>query len=117
MKSNGLLIVWLSGVYLITLGAGPAWSPEKLQKYVHKKIKLNEAVLRIQSKNIGDEGARFLAQSPMLKKVKKLVLYDTGVGDEGIRALASSAVLHNLETLLLENNLISDQGVQSIADS
>ena len=97
--------------------AASDWTPEKLQKYVERKIKRNDKVLRINLKPIGDAGAKFLAEFSPLKNLTTLILYGAGIGDEGARSLAHSTTLANLTSLSLENNLVSDEGVKFLADS
>ena len=114
--------VWF-GIFCLILiwpvmgNTGPVMDLDQLHKYVNKKIKRNEAVLQIKSKTIGDEGAIFLANSPLLQKVRKLVLNDTGITDTGIRALSKSAFLGNLKILDLGHNQIRDRGVQALAQT
>ena len=60
---------------------------EEIGKYIQKKLKRNNQVLRINSKNLGDEGVAYLAGSSILKTVSTLIIYKGHFGDEGVRAL------------------------------
>ena len=110
-------IFFLIFIWTVSGDTGPVLDLEQLHQYVSKKIKRNETVLRIKSKTIGDEGALFLANSPLLQKVHKLVLNDTGITDTGIRALAKSVFLGTLKTLDLGHTQIRDRGAQHLAES
>ena len=54
---------------------GEGISEDKLDKYIKRKLMRNPAVLRISEKPIGNQGARFLADSTRLKAVTDLVIY------------------------------------------
>jgi hypothetical protein len=90
---------------------------EQIEKYIASKLKRNNRVLRINEKSIGDEGAKFLAESPLLEGVEKLIIYKGNIRDEGVQALADSKKLARLTALYLENNYITDRGARMIASS
>ena len=72
---------------------------EEIERYIQKKLKRNDQVLRINGKNLGDEGVAHLAKSSLLKTVSVLILYKGNFGDEGVRALAESKNLNQLIAL------------------
>ncbi|GIT65560.1 MAG: hypothetical protein Ct9H300mP23_11870 [Nitrospinota bacterium] len=49
--------------------APPKMTGEEIERYIQKKLKRNDQVLRINGKNLGDEGVAHLAQSSLLKTV------------------------------------------------
>ncbi len=69
------------------------------------------------SNEIGDEGARALAQSPHLTSLSQLHLNYNGIGDEGARALAQSPHRTSLAYLGLRGNGIGDEGARALAQS
>jgi len=82
--------------YFFVVSASPVrMSGEDLLQYIEKKLRRNSVTLRINNKNLGDEGAKTLAQSPLLKSVKTLVIYKGNIGDAGVRALADSTSLES----------------------
>jgi len=117
MRPNRWILFGIFLVFLFNVGASPLMPLDKLEKYVQKKIKRNNQVLKIKSKHLGDQGAQFLAESSLLQNVTILALIDTMIGDEGIRALANSKNLTQVTILQLGNNRISDVGVKEIANS
>ena len=90
---------------------------EQIEKYIALKLKRNDRVLRLNEKSIGDKGVKFLATSPLLESVEKLIIYKGNIRDEGVRALADSRKLVQLTALYLENNQITDRGAGMIASS
>ena len=112
------LKILLPFLCLFVLGsASPKMTGEEIGNYIQKKLKRNNQVLRINSKNLGDDGVAYLASTPILKTVKTLILYKGHFGDEGVRALAESENLDQLTALYLENNNITDLGVEHISRS
>ena len=104
--------------YVFTLGAtSGTMSGAAVEKYIQKKLKRNDKILRINEKNLGDSGLTVLAQSPWVRSITTLVLYKVHISDEGIRALAESPHLKNLQALHLEHNFITDKGVEIISNS
>ena len=89
--------------------ASPRMTGEEIERYIQKKLKRKDNLLRINDKNLGDEGVAHLAESSLLNTVSTLILYKGNFGDEGVRALAGSENLGKLTVLFLENNNISDQ--------
>lgn len=55
-------------------------------------------------RGVRDEGAEFIAASPVLRELRELSLRSTGVGPTGARALAGSPNLAGLERLILTEN-------------
>ena len=47
---------------------------EEIEKYIQKKLKRNDKLLRINGKNLGDEGVSHLAKLPLLQTVSTLSL-------------------------------------------
>ena len=90
---------------------------EEIEKYIQKKLKRNDKLLRINGKNLGDEGVSHLSKLPLLQTVSTLILYKGNFGDEGVRMLAASKNLGQLTALSLENNNITDNGVAYISRS
>ena len=104
-------VLILAFLYVFTLGAvSSPMSGTAVEKYIQKKLKRNNKILRINEKNLGDLGLAVLAQSPLVSSVTTLVLYKVNISDEGVRALAESPHLKNLEALYLEHNLLLTGG-------
>ena len=90
-------VLILAFLYVFTLGAvSSPMSGTAVEKYIQKKLKRNNKILRINEKNLGDLGLAVLAQSPLVRSVTTLVLYKVNISDEGVRALAESPHLKNL---------------------
>jgi uncharacterized protein (TIGR02996 family) len=68
-------------------------------------------------KGLTDEGARILADSPHLTKLRRLYLANNGIGSAGVVALAASPHLTNLRSLDLLQNQIDDEGLIALANS
>ena len=95
-----MLKILLPFLCFFVLGsASPRMTGEEIGKYIEKKLKRNNQVLRINAKNLGDDGVAYLARSPILKTVETLILYKGHFGDEGVRALAESENLDQLTAL------------------
>lgn len=74
--------------------------------------------LALTGNEISDQGAKLLAQSPVLEAVEALYLSRTQIGDEGVAALARSPHLGKLDTLALGTlEELTDQGAQALIDS
>jgi uncharacterized protein (TIGR02996 family) len=73
--------------------------------------------LDLSDNTLGEEGARVLAASPMLGKLRRLSLAGCRVGVAGIRALASTPALAGLEHLDLSSNYARTLGTESLAAS
>ena len=68
-------VLILAFLYVFTLGAvSSPMSGTAVEKYIQKKLKRNNKILRINEKNLGDLGLAVLAQSPLLRSVTTLVL-------------------------------------------
>jgi Ran GTPase-activating protein (RanGAP) involved in mRNA processing and transport len=61
----------------------------------------NVQYLNLNHNGISDEGIKILAQSPHLKKLKRLHLKDNPINGEGILALFNSEALENLSNFQL----------------
>ena len=118
MFCNRWVALWLP-FFFISLAANSSASmtDEQIEKYISLKLKRNDRVLRLNEKSIGDKGVKFLAKSPLLESVEKLIIYKGNIRDEGMRALADSRKLVQLTALYLENNQITDRGAGMIASS
>ena len=98
----------LAFFYVFNLGAASGtMSATAVEKYIQKKLKRNDKILRINEKNLGDSGLAVLARSPIVRSVRTLVLYKVEITDKGVRALSQSPNLKNLEYLHLEHNFIT----------
>ena len=61
--------------YVFTLGAASGtMSGTAVEKYIQKKLKRNDKILRINEKYLGDSGLAVLAQSPLVRSITTLVL-------------------------------------------
>ena len=116
-RQNGWIALGILIIFIFSLGVASPMPQDELRKYVEKKIKRNDQALRIRSKLLGLQGAKFLAGSPLLQNVKTLVLFDTGLGDKGTQVLVESKILKNLISLNLGGNNIGDEGAKKIAHS
>ena len=67
--------------------------------------------------DIGDEGAKALAESETLSRLTTLNLGDNDIGEEGVKALAEPKTLSRLTTLHLSINDIGVEGAMAIASS
>jgi uncharacterized protein (TIGR02996 family) len=67
--------------------------------------------------NLGETGARALAESPFLKSLVSLDLSGCNLGPDGVRVLAASPNLANLTSLALAHNAIGDEGARALASS
>ena len=82
-----------------------------------KQNLVNGDTLDLEKANIGNDGAKELAQMEILAQVTRLELGDNQIGDEGVNALMASPHISNVKILNLKSNEISEQGVQAIANS
>ena len=73
--------------------------------------------LYLGSNEIGDEGARALAQSEHLASLTQLYLGYNGIGEEGARALAQSPHLCSLTYLSLDDNEMGEEGKRALSES
>jgi uncharacterized protein (TIGR02996 family) len=73
--------------------------------------------LSLYRNNVGDEGLRALAGAPWLANVRSLNLVDNGLSAEGARALAGPDRAASLAVLLLANNSLGDEGLRALAAS
>jgi uncharacterized protein (TIGR02996 family) len=72
--------------------------------------------LKLSGWQLGDAGARALAESPYLN-LTHLNLHQTGIGPEGAAALAASPRLSRLRVLHLDRNLLGPKGVRALVSS
>jgi uncharacterized protein (TIGR02996 family) len=70
--------------------------------------------LRLRSSDVGDAGAKEIAQSGILKRLKVLELQLGCISDEGAKALASSPDIKNLELLDLSHNALTPDGIAAL---
>jgi hypothetical protein len=70
--------------------------------------------LWIGGNRLGDAGARALARSPNLARLRLLDLSSNGIGDAGALALAESPHLSGLTELDLDDNPISEQAMEAV---
>jgi Leucine Rich repeat len=70
--------------------------------------------LQIRLCDMGDKGAKTIAASGILKRLKVLDLQHGCVTDEGARVLAASPDLKNLELLDLTNNALTKEGIKAL---
>lgn len=68
------------------------------------------AELDLSHNELGEAGARVLAESPLLAGLKVLRLIGCGIPDDGARAFATSPHLNKLVALDLGNNPVNDTG-------
>ncbi len=71
----------------------------------------------LSSNQIGDLGARSLAESPQLKQLRALDLRSNEIGAEGAAALAGAVGLARLSSLSLSHNPLGLVGVRALAGS
>jgi uncharacterized protein (TIGR02996 family) len=74
-------------------------------------------VLGLATCEIGPEGARQLADMPLLEGLRELDLRSNRLGDEGAIALARSPRARNLRVLRLGANQLGPEGAEAIASS
>ena len=67
-RSQVLLLIFLC-VFILG-AASKTMSGEAVEKYIQKKIKRNDKVLRINKKNLGDKGLAAIAQSPLVCSIE-----------------------------------------------
>jgi hypothetical protein len=70
--------------------------------------------LRLRSSDVGDAGAREIAQSGILKRLKVLELPLGCISDKGAQALADSPDLRHLELLDLSYNALTPAGIAAL---
>ncbi len=76
MLVNRWVALWLPFFYISLVAASTApMTGDQLEKYIARKLKRNDRILRLNEKMIGDKGAKVLAESPLLKNVETLIIY------------------------------------------
>jgi uncharacterized protein (TIGR02996 family) len=70
--------------------------------------------LCLRSSDVGDAGAKEIAQSGILKRLKVLELQLGCISDEGARALAACPDLKNLQLLELSYNALTKDGIAAL---
>ncbi len=85
MLVNKWVALWLPFFYISLVAASTVpMTGDQLEKYIARKLKRNDRILRLNEKTIGDEGAKVLAQSPLLKNVLGSSHRGLGRGSVGI---------------------------------
>ena len=74
-------------------------------------------LLSLACREVKDQGAAYLAESPHLKDLRELDLGYTGIQDAGAAALAASPYLRGLQRLWLEDNELSDESWAQLKES
>jgi hypothetical protein len=70
--------------------------------------------LRLRSSDVGDAGAKEIASSGILKRLRVLELQLGCISDEGAKALAASPDLTNLQLLDLSHNGLTKKGIAAL---
>ena len=73
--------------------------------------------LHLGNANLGDEGARALARSNSLSRLRVLWLNGNRLGDRGVESLAASPRLPRLQELHLDNNEVDSQAAEALIES
>jgi hypothetical protein len=93
MFVNRLVALWLPFFYISLVAASDTMmAGEEIEKYIARKLKSNDRILRLNEKFIGNEGAKILAKSSLLRNVETLIIYKGNIRDEGVRSLADSNI-------------------------
>ena len=97
----------------------PLLTLKSLESFEHAATLLPGCLfsLYLGSNEIGDEGARALAQSEHLASLTHLHLWGNEIGDEGAIALAQSPHLASLTHLNLWSNEIGEEGKRALSES
>ncbi len=72
------------------------------------------AHLRLRCSDVGDAGAKEIAESGVLKHLKVLELQLGCISDEGAKALAACPDLKNLQLLDLSQNALTQEGIDTL---
>jgi Ran GTPase-activating protein (RanGAP) involved in mRNA processing and transport len=78
---------------------------------------VNLSGLDVSGCDIGPDGLRLLANSPHLRQLVSLVAFRNCFGCDGIAALAASPLAEQLHVLEAQNTGIGDRGIAALADS
>jgi uncharacterized protein (TIGR02996 family) len=73
--------------------------------------------LRLDSNQIGDEGAAALARCPGLASLSKLSACEVGITDQGVKELAESPHLLALRTLWMRDDSLTEGAIDSLVAS
>lgn len=73
--------------------------------------------LHLHRNDIGDAGSQALAAAPWLRGLHALNLADNGLSPAGVRALVESAGVEHLQALWLGRNHLGDEGAEALARS
>ena len=75
--------------------------------------------LNLQTNDIGDEGMKFISESPFLSNLTELHLNLNfcGIKDEGVMEIAESPHMCRLVRLAVGSNCVTVRGVRAIAGS
>jgi uncharacterized protein (TIGR02996 family) len=104
---------WLSGV--VTLELGENGFAQRGALALARSESFRPHRLLLGANPIGDEGARALAESPVLSRLTTLWLDRCNLSPSSARALARSPHLGKLRFLHLEGNALEDAGVIALA--
>lgn len=80
----------------------------------------NMSMLRhliLEDGSIGPHGAKYVAQSPYLRKLLRLEMGDCEMTDEGVISLAQLGRFENMHTLNIAHNHISDEGLDALSQA
>jgi uncharacterized protein (TIGR02996 family) len=104
----------LTGLVHLTLGS--KLGPDGVAALADSPNLARLAVLNLNgNRPLGDAGARHLACSPHLGRLRRLYLCFVGLSSDGLKALADSTALPKLMLLAVSNNQIDDAGAEALA--
>jgi hypothetical protein len=89
----------------------------KNKTYHYHSYPSKSTTWNLNNKNIGDKEIIEIANSPYLKKIRKLNLSENNIGPKGAIAIANSPYSENLTELNLSKNHIGPDGCRAIARS
>lgn len=87
-----------------------------IERLIRDNLSKDGQILNLKAKFIREVGARELAKEE-LSSLRALDLSQNDIGDEGVKAIAESPVFSNLRQLNLKSNQITDQGAEYLANS
>jgi uncharacterized protein (TIGR02996 family) len=99
----------------LTGGGGSEMGPLAQSPYLRELLSLS--FVDYYSNPLGPEGARCLAQSPHLSRLRVLWVHRNNTGDEGVAALAEAPWLAQLTSLSLTDNGLSAIGFTRLSRS
>jgi uncharacterized protein (TIGR02996 family) len=107
----------LAGVVDLYLGGTSLREAAPLRTFLHSPYLTQLRTLNLDRCHIGNDGAKVLADAPVVAGVHTLSLNACEIGPAGFAALAGSAYLSALRTLDLGRNPIGDAGAEALAAS